>query len=167
MTASSNHDAAPAPSAVIIAGVYVKAGVSVSTVRTIPTAADLVTLPARADLPLVATLSPDGAAPPRRLATLVAPQPAPGQVAIRINGSIGDYRAGDEIWCDRIAPEGFADALNRDMLVPLPAGRLLFGRLIAHEAGRLHLLPPGPGTRTQTIDAPPWAAVAIRLIRRL
>ena len=40
-----------------------------------------------------------------------------------------------------------ASALNRDLLVPRPAGRFVFGRLIGREDGKLHLLPPGAGGR--------------------
>ena len=131
------------------------------------TAADLVTLPARGDLPLVALLGPAGATAPRRVATIAPPSPAPGQIAIRVTASLGDYRSGDAIWCDRIAPQAFATALNRDILVPRPAGRLLFGRLIGRDPGRLHLLPIAPGARQQIIADPPWVAVAIRLVRTL
>ena len=31
------------------------------------------------------------------------PGPAPGQVAVTVSASLGDYRAGDEIWCDVLA----------------------------------------------------------------
>ncbi len=130
-------------------------------------AADLVALPDRADLPVVATLDASGATAPRRPTTILAPVPSPGQLAILVSAGVGDYRAGDEIWCDRLAPPAFATALNRDVLVPRPAGRLLFGRLIAHEGARLHLLPPGPGARQHVASDAPWLAVATRLTRAL
>jgi transcriptional regulator with XRE-family HTH domain len=138
------------------------------------TAADLVKLPDRADLPVAATLSSDGAHAPPRAATVTAPQPDPGFVAITVAGGIGDYRAGDEIWCTRLAPPRFGEALNRDVLVPRAAGRFLFGRLIGREAGsggaeggKLHLLPPGAGARQQVVTDPPWIAMAVRLVRPL
>ena len=131
------------------------------------TAADLVRLPERADLPVVATLSPAGARAPTRESTATPPQPAPGGVAVLVDASVGDYRAGDEIWCDRIGPGDFAGALNRDLLIPRPAGRFLFGRLIGRDDGKLHLLPPGAGARQQIVADPPWAAVARKLIRQL
>ena len=62
-----------------------------------------------------------------------------------VTGSVGDYRAGDEIWCERLDPADYGKALNCDVLVPRPAGRFLFGRLIGREEGKLHLLPPGAG----------------------
>ncbi|MEO5868070.1 MAG: XRE family transcriptional regulator, partial [Sphingomonas sp.] len=101
------------------------------------------------------------------------PRPAPGLVAITVVAGIGDYRAGDEIWCDRLAPDAFGNALNRDVLVPRPAGRFLFGRLIGREAGaggeggKLQLLPLGAGARQQVVTDPPWIALAVRLIRDL
>ncbi|MDB5697822.1 MAG: family transcriptional regulator, partial [Alphaproteobacteria bacterium] len=52
-------------------------------------------------------------------------------------------------------------------LLPRPAGRFLFGRLIGREQGRLHILPLGSGQRQMVIADPAWGAVAIRLIRGL
>lgn len=129
--------------------------------------ADLVKLPERADLPVAAVLAVDGCHAPTREGLIVPPRVAPGQVAIRVEAGIGDYRAGDEIWCDRIGPEGLGAALNRDVLVPRPGGRFLFGRLIGREEGRLQLLPLGVGQRQQVLADPPWAAVARLLVRHL
>ena len=84
-----------------------------------------------------------------------------------VASSLGDYRAGDEIWLERLTPAGFGSALNRDVLVPRPAGRFLFGRLIGREGDRLHLLPLGAGGRQSVVTDPPWAAVAATLIRKL
>ena len=130
-------------------------------------ASDLVTLPDREDIPIAAILDHEGAHAPRREGVAVPPQPTPGLVAVAVQSSSGDYRSGDEIWLDRLAPEAFAGALNRDVLVPRPAGRFLFGRLIGREDGKLHLLPHGAGQRQTVVADPPWAAVAVRLIRAL
>jgi hypothetical protein len=130
-------------------------------------AADLVKLPDREDVPIAATLDHDGAHAPRREGVVVPPQTAPGLVAVTVGSGIGDYRAGDEIWLNRLAPETFAGALNRDVLVPRPAGRFLFGRLIGREDGKLHILPLGAGQRQTVVADPPWAAVAVKLIRAL
>ena len=70
------------------------------------------------------------------------------------------------IWCTRLAPEGFATALNRDVLVPQPAGRFAFGRLTGCE-GSVTVLPPGTGTQPLAIADPAWIAVAMRLVREL
>lgn len=130
-------------------------------------AADLVDHPDRGELPVVAILGANGATAPKRQALVVPPRPNPGQIAITVATSVGDYRAGDEIWCERLHPEDFVTALNRDILLPRPAGRFLFGRLIGREDGKLHLLPHSAGGRQTVIADPPWAAVAVRLVRAL
>lgn len=130
-------------------------------------ASDLVDHPERDDLEIVAVLSGDGAGAPRKPGHVLPPRPKPGQVAILVTASTGDYRAGDEVWCDRLTPEEFARALNRDVLVPRPAGRFLFGRLLGRDEGKLHLLPPGAGARQTVVADPPWMAVASRLVRNL
>lgn len=129
--------------------------------------ADLVTLPDRAALPVAATLDADGAHAPRKALTLTPPQPAAGGVAVIVTGSISDYRAGDHIWCDLKPPSAFAQALNRDILLPVPAGRFLFARLIGIDGDALLLLPHTPGARPTSIATPPWIAQATRLIRSL
>ena len=138
------------------------------------TAADLVDSPDRGELEVIATLGANGVAnAPKRSTLMVPPSIAPGQVGIAVAASVGDYRAGDEIWCDRLDPADFARALNRDILVPRPAGRFLFGRLIGREAGsdgtggKLQLLPPGAGGRQQVVVDPAWVAVAVKLVRGL
>jgi transcriptional regulator with XRE-family HTH domain len=130
-------------------------------------AADLVEHPEREDLDVVAVLTATGAAPLKKPAKVLPPRTRPGQVAMTISASVGDYRSGDEVWCDRLSPEEFGCALNRDVLVPRPAGRFLFGRLIGRDGGKLHLLPPGAGGRQSVVTDPPWAAVAVKLVRNL
>ena len=130
-------------------------------------AADLVRLPDREDVPIAATLDHEGAHAPRRDGVIVPPQPAPGLVALSVAASVGDYRAGDEVWLSRLAPQEYAAALNRDLLLPRPAGRFIFGRLIGREDGKLHILPLGAGQRQTVVTDPPWAAVAVKLIRNL
>ena len=120
-----------------------------------------------ADLKVAAVLGPAGAAAPRRASIVVPPAIGDGQVAVTVSASVGDYRAGDELWCDTLAPEDFGRALNRDVLVPRPAGRFLFGRLIDRDEERLQLLPLGAGARQQVVANPPWLAVAKKLVRNL
>lgn len=121
----------------------------------------------KSELPVVAVLSVNGASAPKRTAVVVAPRPKGNQVAITVSASSGDYRAGDEIWCETVESEGFGAALNRDVLVPRPAGRFLFGRLIDRDGERLQLLPPGAGGRQQIVANPPWLAIATKLVRPL
>jgi transcriptional regulator with XRE-family HTH domain len=130
-------------------------------------AATLVTLPERTDIPVAAILDHDGAHAPRQDSVAIVPHAVPGLVAVMVASSAGDYRSGDEIWCTRVAPDAFATALNRDVLLPRPAGRFVFGRLIGRDAGKLHILPLGAGQRQTVVADPPWAAIATRLIRSL
>jgi hypothetical protein len=102
---------------------------------------------------------------PRKAAIIVPPSAGEGQVAILVRGSIGDYRSGDEIWCDTVSPEDFGRALNRDVLVPRPAGRFMFGRLINRDNEKLHILPLDLGGRQQIVAKPPWLGIAMKLVR--
>ncbi|WP_116090725.1 helix-turn-helix domain-containing protein [Sphingomonas crusticola] len=129
--------------------------------------ADLVRLPDKAELPVAALLGSDGAHAPGKESSATAPQPGPGWVAIRVEQSVGDYRAGDTIWCERIERDGFGRALNRDVLVPRPGGRLAFGRLIGLEGSKLLLLPLASGGRQTVIADAPWLAAARRVVREL
>lgn len=130
-------------------------------------AADLVRLPDQAELPVAAVLGAEGVFAPVRESLIPPPRPEAGSVAISVSAGIGDYRAGDTIWCARLAPEAFGRALNRDVLVPRPGGRFLFGRLIGREGDRLQLLPLGPGQRQQVVSDPAWIAEARTLVRAL
>jgi len=53
------------------------------------------------------------------------------------------------------------------VLAPMPAGRFVFGRLIAAEDGKVTILPPTSGAKPETIDTAPWLARATRLVRTL
>ncbi len=130
-------------------------------------AADLVQLPEQEDVPVAAVLGPAGAHAPARRQVLLPPRPEPGLLAMPVQCGMGDYRAGDEIWLQRLDPDGFSRAMNRDVLVPRPAGRFLFGRLIGRDGGKLQILPMGHGQRQTVVGDAPWAAVAVRLIRKL
>lgn len=129
--------------------------------------ADLVDLPGQLSVPVAALLGSDGAHAPTRALALVPPSPGPELVGIQVTSGIGDYRAGDAVWCERLAPADFSRALNRDILIPRPAGRFVFGRLIGRESGMIHLLPLGTGARQQIFSDPSWAAMAVRLMRAL
>ncbi len=131
-------------------------------------AGDLVTLPDRADIPVAAILGADGsAAAPRRPMTLLSPVPAGTMTGITVGVAQGDYRAGDELWAERLAPEDFGRAVNRDVLAPRPVGRFVFGRLVATGDGRIQLLPLSPGARQIVLADVPWIAVVKQLVRTL
>ena len=130
-------------------------------------AQDLVAAGEVAELKVAAILGAGGAHAPKKNAIVVAPRAEDGQIALVVGSSVGDYRAGDELWCDTLQPEDFARALNRDVLVPRPAGRFVCGRLINRDAERLQVLPLETGGRQQVISNPPWIAVASKLVRAL
>jgi transcriptional regulator with XRE-family HTH domain len=130
-------------------------------------AQDLVEGGETSELKVAAIVGASGAMAPRKAAIAVPPRCSESQIAVLVAGSVGDYRSGDEIWCDTLRPEGYARALNRDVLVPRPAGRFMFGRLINRDDEKLQILPLESGGRQQVVANPPWLAVAVRLIRNL
>lgn len=130
-------------------------------------AQDLVDGGETSDLKVAALLGPNGAMAPRRAAIVVPPKIGEGQIAVIVTGSVGDYRAGDEIWCQSLEVEDYAQALNRDVLIPRPAGRFLFGRLINRDEEKLQILPLEAGGRQQVVANPPWLAVGAKLVRSL
>lgn len=88
-------------------------------------------------------------------------------LALAVETSAGEYRAGDQLWLREVPAERFGRLMNRDVLVPRSGGRFAFGRLIDHDGARVALLPPGLGQRQIVIDRPEWLAVAEMLVRRL
>jgi transcriptional regulator with XRE-family HTH domain len=130
-------------------------------------AQDLVGAGDTSELKVAAILGPGGALAPKKNAIIVPPRAADGQIAVLVAGSVGDYRSGDELWCETLQAESYARALNRDVLVPRPAGRFLFGRLINRDEEKLQILPLEAGGRQQVVANPPWLAVAARLVRSL
>lgn len=130
-------------------------------------AAELVRVPEQAVLDIVALLGPDGAAAPRQTQIAVLPRPTPDGLTMLVETSCGEYRQGDMIWLERLDPSRFAEALNRDVLVPRHGGRFAFGRLIARDGAKLQLLPPAQGSRQQVIADAPWLAATTQLLRPL
>lgn len=119
---------------------------------------------------VVARLADTGAEPLTAPRDAILPTALGGDaplVALAIEASAGEYRAGDQVWLREVGREGMARALNRDVLAPRPGGRFAFGRLIDMDAQRIALLPPGPGTRQVVIEHPEWLAVAEMLVRKL
>ena len=98
---------------------------------------------------------------------MVPPRVDEGLIALTVAASIGDYRSGDEIWCKSLSPDDYAHALNRDVLIPRPAGRFLFGRMINRDEEKLQILPLEAGGRQQVVANPPWLGVAVKLVRSL
>jgi Helix-turn-helix domain len=130
-------------------------------------AQDLVEGGDNAELKVAALLGHGGPTAPRKAAIVVPPRVEDGQIAVLVSGSLGDYRSGDELWCDTLRPDEYGRALNRDVLIPRPGGRFLFGRLINRDEEKLQVLPLEAGGRQQVVSNPPWLAVAIKLVRSL
>lgn len=128
---------------------------------------DLVRMPQEEAVAIAAIIGPNGAQAPTRAETLPPMRPEPGALGVRCATSMGDYRSGDMLWCRRLPRADFAAALNRDVLVPRPAGRFLFGRLLSLDADRLQILPLVDGARQQVVAQGEWIAVAQRLVRSL
>ena len=128
---------------------------------------ELVQLPDQQNLPVAAILREDGTHAPTKQETIVVPNISGAMVGLRVATSIGEYRRGDELWMEQLAPEAYSTALNLDVLVPRPGGRFLFGRLVGREGDKLHLLPLEAGARQQVVSDPAWIAKAVRLIRAL
>jgi hypothetical protein len=128
-------------------------------------AQDLIESGQDVDLKVAAVLGQGGAMAPRKTTIVVPPRVEQGQVAILVAASLGDYRAGDELWCDIVSPENYAGALNCDVLVPRPSGRFLFGRLINRDDEKLQILPPEAGGRQQVVANPSWLGVVRKLVR--
>ena len=130
-------------------------------------AQDLIEGGEKAELKVAAILGAGGAMAPRKTAIVVPPRVDDGHIAVLVAGSVGDYRSGDELWCETLQPADYARALNRDVLIPRPAGRFLFGRLINRDEEKLQILPLESGGRQQVVANPPWLAVAAKLVRSL
>jgi transcriptional regulator with XRE-family HTH domain len=126
---------------------------------------ELVQLPDQQELPVAAHLGMEGAHAPTKPENIIAPRLFEDMVGLRVTDSIGDYRRGDELWLEQLSLEHFSDALNCDVLVPRPAGRFLFGRLLGREDGKLHLLPLSSGARQQVVADPAWIGRVAKLIR--
>ncbi len=129
--------------------------------------AELVELPDQQYLPVAAILRDDGAHAPTREERMAVPNVGGNLMGLRVSAGTGEYRRGDEIWLERLMPGDFASALNLDILVPRPAGRFIFGRLIGRDGDLLHLLPLEAGAKQQVVNNPPWIAKAVRLVRSL
>ena len=130
-------------------------------------AQDLVEGSPGAELRVIAILGPHGAMAPRKPSIVVPPRVDEDKIAVLVATTIGEYRAGDELWCKMLGPDEYRNALNRDVLVPRPSGRFLFGRLINRDEEKLQILPLEAGGRQQVVASPTWLAVASRLMRNL
>jgi len=121
----------------------------------------------------LAARGPEALSAPREAvlpSDLAADPDAPAPIVLAVRDSVGEYRPGDCVWLQQFIPDqdlAVARAMNRDCLVPRPAGRFAFGRLIDRRGTLVGLLPPGAGQKQVVVDNPAWIAVAIMLVRPL
>ncbi|MFZ1741276.1 MAG: helix-turn-helix transcriptional regulator [Pontixanthobacter sp.] len=119
---------------------------------------------------IVANLTDQGPEALAKPADAVMPTEIGGdapQMAMSVQASAGEYRAGDQVWLRQLDPAEAARAINRDVLVPRKGGRFYFGRLIDRQGTLVGILPPGLGQKQQVVDDPAWIAVAEMLVRPL
>lgn len=119
---------------------------------------------------VIARIGANGIEPVARPAEAVVPVVAGGDtrlMVVAVDIAAGEYRSGDQVWLRQVEADDFGRALNRDVLVPRPGSRFVFGRMIDRDGERIAVLPPGIGQRQVVIDRPNWLAVAEMLVRRL
>lgn len=114
---------------------------------------------------VAAQLTADGAQSLTTPLVLHPPSPPAGTIGLIVRDSQGDYRAGDQLWLEQLPAERFADAINTDILVPRTVGRFTFGRLVATNGSKLHILPSRPGSRQTVVADAPWIARLVLLVR--
>jgi len=118
-------------------------------------------------LTLTAIVGVSGAEAPGRTDYLPVFRPSADQLAVQFTTSIGDYRSGDIISLDRLEMKELTQGLNRDILLPRPGGRFIFGRMLDIGDGKVQILPLISGGRQIVVQIPEWIGVATHLIRNL
>lgn len=88
-------------------------------------------------------------------------------VVVEVDAPMGEYRQGDQVWLKQVPQSDHLRLINRDILVPRPGGRFVFGRMIDRDDTRIAILPPGTGQRQIVVEHPAWVAVAEMLVRKL
>lgn len=119
---------------------------------------------------IVASLTPAGVealASPRDAVLPTALAGGGAMMALAVETSTGEFRAGDQVWLREVPVGEHARLINRDVLAPRPGGRFAFGRMIDRDESRVALLPHGSGQRQVVIENPAWLAVAEMLVRKL
>jgi transcriptional regulator with XRE-family HTH domain len=128
-------------------------------------ASELVSMPDRPDVPVAAVLTATGPESPRHPQTLIPPAPRDGLLGLVVQAATGDYRAGDQLWLDRLDGADIAKGLNRDCLIPLRGGDYAFGRIINISDTAIVLLPHEANARMQNHPLPVWIGAVCQLIR--
>lgn len=118
------------------------------------------------EIPIAAIADAEGAHAPTKPQVLAAPAPDGSPVGLLVAENTGEWRAGDQLWLDQLAPENAEQAVGQDVLVPRPAGRFAFGRLAAVDGNSVRVQPHRAGSRAITIPEPAWLGVPRVLVRR-
>ena len=116
---------------------------------------------------LTAIIDNEGANTPKSTDCLPVFKSEAAQMAVQFNISLGDYRAGDVVYLEKIDNVHISSALNCDVLLPRPDGRFVFGRMLAMDADKIQILPLKSGTRQIIVARPEWIGVAKQLFRNL
>lgn len=119
---------------------------------------------------VIAVLGPNGAEPLRSPRAAVSPQNLSGErpwLVLSVEAALGEFRSGDQLWLQQRDAAEAGDFINRDLLLPLPAGHFVFGRLVSVRGNQITLLPTASGKPLETISAPAWLATAEMLVRKL
>jgi transcriptional regulator with XRE-family HTH domain len=129
---------------------------------------ELVTHPARPDVPVAALLTADGPEAPQRPMLIAPPSASGDQLGLVVQVAQGDYRAKDQIWLEKLEDDAMDKALNRDCLIPLRSGEFAFGRLLDVSKTQLTLLVwDTRGGKSASFPRPVWLGMASTLIRSL
>ena len=77
-------------------------------------------------------------------------------VAVTVSGGIGDYRAGDEIWCRKLAPEAFGHASRWPFFLfyAITLGLVGIGQLLLRHVREAQALPTDRFVRALLVDWP-------------
>ena len=106
---------------------------------------DLLEQPDREALPLLGVIGEDARLASRDTGRFRFDIAASDPVAVRLAADIGRFEAGDILICDRLRPDLFDQAADRDCLAAAPDGPPLLARVVAGRSRRYTLVPLVPG----------------------
>lgn len=130
--------------------------------------AELISLPQGGDIPIDGAVSASGHVADRQEGILTLRLLARDPVAIRIGENMGQYRAGDVVVCEQLAPDMLQRAAGSDCLVTGADGRRHFGKVIPGRAADDIILAPLTPTGSLRYNLRiTMAAPAIALLRSL
>jgi transcriptional regulator with XRE-family HTH domain len=120
-----------------------------------------------AGIPVVATLRYGAATALTERARMAPYKHSANNVIALVKSGVGEYKAGDELLCEIVLPSRYGIAVDRDVLVQLESGKIVFGRLVEHEIGSFMVIPLKTKQKSQPISGSDWLAVVRSLTRKL